>query len=561
MLTANSILRLIPGQTVNRFVAQATWLVLSTLVLAHGVALADDSFKEDKAKDAEVRRAGVEVEYTTFRSEKVKLHPWEGKHIVLLTASAELDNEIMSDMTAVFDRVYEYYHEVTGREPQPLSNTQINGRTTIAVVDDTYGAGCGHVGKTGIELMTPYFDVLYQGVQSRQEYDQVLFYEFGRNFWFYGDQLEYQGKDDTGSITTGYAVFMRFMAMEAVGVKGGPFRDKTFTQFRQIVEGLVDTYEQAPELTWHNTLLIREAPQSALDLNATDLFASFLFRLRRDYGGGDFLKRLWAEVLKRPKAKTTQDAVDNFIIAASLAARCDLTELFTRKWKWPMSEAAKEYVGQRVAAHIESKEKKPASFAVIPVVDEEVVGMNSVFRIHPYTRTEHGLVELPDRVHWEVYGMYLRDDEKGVRHCHHGVHLFLHDKENHHWPLIVSMDVPTAVDLRDQLEQTIELKKRRPLNQQIRNDPVTKIHGMRCVEATAPYEISEEKEVDLPSRVKWNAYTVYFGRSEKGRIVEDCVLLVLEDGERFWPFLCKMDLETATKLLDNIKRVIQGKNE
>lgn len=50
-----------------------------------------------------------------------------------------------------------------------------------------------------------------------------------------------------------------------------------------------------------------------------------------------FVNKLWKAAEKRPAAKSTQDAVDNFIIAASQAAGKDLSEQFT-KWRWPLSE-------------------------------------------------------------------------------------------------------------------------------------------------------------------------------------------------------------------------------
>jgi len=51
--------------------------------------------------------------------------------------------------------------------------------------------------------------------------------------------------------------------------------------------------------------------------------------------------KLWKEAAKRPRARSTQDAIDNFILAASAAAGKDLSKVFTETWRWPMSEAAK----------------------------------------------------------------------------------------------------------------------------------------------------------------------------------------------------------------------------
>ena len=141
------------------------------------------------------------------------------------------------------------------------------------------------MGATGIELMPEYFRELYDGVAKHNEYDQALPYEFGRNFWFYSPQLAYKEGADAGSVVTGYAVFMRFPALDAAGVKLGPFRGRSGVEFRREVEGLVDRYVADRSLTWENTLRRGAAPPNPMDLNGTDLFASFCFRLCRDHGG------------------------------------------------------------------------------------------------------------------------------------------------------------------------------------------------------------------------------------------------------------------------------------
>jgi hypothetical protein len=56
-------------------------------------------------------------------------------------------------------------------------------------VSQTCGAACSYLGVTGTEIEPPYFQTLYDGIANNDLYDQALFYEFGRNFWFYGDAL------------------------------------------------------------------------------------------------------------------------------------------------------------------------------------------------------------------------------------------------------------------------------------------------------------------------------------------------------------------------------------
>ena len=287
--------------------------------------------------------APPEIEYRSFERERLKRFVWLGKHTAFLTVRSDLDPKVMAKLNDTFDKVYASYKDATGREP--AQHKQHEGRVTIAEVTNTCGAGCGMLGATGIELIPACFGELYDGVARHNEYDQALPYEFGRNFWFYRSQLVQAGDkpDDAyaSSVITGYAVFMRFMALDAAGVELGSFRGKSGKEFRKRVEELVDLYVADPKQTWENTLKVGGAPKNPMDLNGTDLFASFCFRLARDRGGREFIGKLWKEVEKRPAAQTTQDSVDNFILAASAAAGENLTSLFTETWRWPMSDAAK----------------------------------------------------------------------------------------------------------------------------------------------------------------------------------------------------------------------------
>ena len=278
--------------------------------------------------------------YKSFKGAEFRLYPWPGKKILFLTQSSALSPTTMKGLCDVFDGVWAFYREATGREPEPRSLHE--GRLTIAEVADTYGAACGYLGMTGIEMTPHCVNDLLVAFEKSGEVDQALPYEFGRNFWFYSDPLDYIHPDSGHSVVTGYAVFMRLMALDAVGRDVGPFRNRSGRHFRLVMEGLVESYEADPKLTWANTILTGEAPPNALGLNGTDLFASFCLRLTRDYGGMEFVKRLWKEAGTRPKALTTQDAVDNFVIAASYAARKDLSGLFAERWRWPVSDSARK---------------------------------------------------------------------------------------------------------------------------------------------------------------------------------------------------------------------------
>jgi hypothetical protein len=76
-----------------------------------------------------------------------------------------------------------------------------------------------------------------------------------------------------------------------------------------------------------------------LGLDGADLFASTLLRLAKVHGGRGYLQKLWSSARNLPTANTTQDAQDNFVLAASTAANANLVDVFTQLWKWKLSPA------------------------------------------------------------------------------------------------------------------------------------------------------------------------------------------------------------------------------
>jgi len=210
--------------------------------------------------------------YISFEQDTMNLFAYEGAKTMILSNTPNRDSVTMQKWLASMDGAYEYYSQCTGREPNFFTGfTYVNDRSTIARVDKTCGAACGYIGWTGIEIMNTFFDRFYDDLEKRGEYGQEPFYEFGRNYWFYSDQLEYAESDP---IVTGYAVFMRFMAMDYLQLKGANFWSWTFDEFRSEVKGLLKTYLADPSYTWENTLAKGQGLRNT-QLGATDLFASF----------------------------------------------------------------------------------------------------------------------------------------------------------------------------------------------------------------------------------------------------------------------------------------------
>ncbi|TVR14485.1 MAG: DUF2341 domain-containing protein, partial [Planctomycetota bacterium] len=264
------------------------------------------------------------------------VYPHFGEHVVVLSRSDDLQAAAVQQLLDGLDAGWAYYASVTDRQPDAFFT--YDGSPTIAEVPNgsTCGAGCGYLGASGIELTADTFATLYNGVANSNVFDQAVFYEMGRNFWFYGDPLNYHDSDDQWVVATGYAVFMRFMSMQAAGVIGGPFNGHSFADFKEEVRGLIDTYLADEDADWESTLRQGLGVSNSMGLGGTDLFASFLFRLTDMYGT-DMVERIWQEAGALSTASDTQTAVDNLIRSASHAVEKNLVPLFI-SWRWPVSQ-------------------------------------------------------------------------------------------------------------------------------------------------------------------------------------------------------------------------------
>lgn len=292
---------------------------------------------------------------TTYRAiygATLNLFAWPGTKTAVLTGSNTLDPTVMRKFITASDNTYNYYAKTVGKEPGVYVN--YNGLATVAEIPasaSTCGAGCTYIGSTGMEMWDPYFTWITSTIPNGS-YDQIMFYEYGRSFWLF-PQLSFATGDDNSCLVTGYAVLMRLRSLNALGLQGSFNSFATgasdtanvaagVANYNALVTngtGLIDAYRADSSLTWSNTFL-KNSYKGAGGASCSDLFTSMVQQLARQYGDEAFIQALWKQVLLRPAAKTTQDAIDNFVLAASGAANYNLTDRFINTYKWPVSTAA-----------------------------------------------------------------------------------------------------------------------------------------------------------------------------------------------------------------------------
>jgi hypothetical protein len=215
-----------------------------------------------------------------------------------------------------------------GARPQPLK--QLNGRATIAAVpgfEFTCGAGCGYIGATGVELAM-FYDWNYPALlKNSNAIPHYVFYEMGRNFFTLGDRHS--------AFTTGFAVFMRYVCMDALGCTDDDLQTRRTIEE---VEPLIRTGDMPFLKTFTNADGLSEKEPRVKDatggwVNPSDqpvTYASAMLRLRREHGGNDWVRRCYRALAQCPPAPqdTREGALAqswNWLIAASLAAHKDLS--------------------------------------------------------------------------------------------------------------------------------------------------------------------------------------------------------------------------------------------
>jgi hypothetical protein len=321
--------------------------LLILLVVSSGLKAAD-------SLTSSVLAPGAAVDYSkiAFNPERWKeggvstqLVPWFGKQIVFLTTLSNLDYGVMGRFVGRLDAGWQLYADLTGRSPRLLK--QLDAKATIAAVPDvslTCGVGCGLIGATGVEV-GGFYDRSYPlMVAHSNAFPQLCFYEIGRNFYTFGERHSL--------FTTGFAVFMRYVCMDTLGCEDpDPRTRETIEQaeerYAKSDMGFLKAFttfdglgEKAPRLKGADGKWLHPSDQPAM-------YASAMLKLRGDCGGNVWVKRFFVELTQCPRIKP--DSPDaalrqslNWLVAASCAARRDLSSLFVDRWRLPMSPETRQ---------------------------------------------------------------------------------------------------------------------------------------------------------------------------------------------------------------------------
>jgi|694.fasta_scaffold100922_2 hypothetical protein len=302
------------------------------------------------ALGAEAIQAGAQIDYGPHAlfpdrwkqlGQDTKLHPWVGRDVVVLTTRADLDGATMGAFLSQLDAGWRHYARTTGQSP--AARGLVDGKPTIAAVPDgrlTCGLGCGAIGVTGVEV-AGFYDHDYPLVQkTARAIPHLYFYEMGRNYYVFADRHS--------SFITGFAVFMRYSCMDAVGC------EDVEPDLRTAIERAEATYAEGRvdflrAFTMQGGLGEKE-PRLEGFAGPSDqpvLYASAMLKLRRDHGGDAWTARFFRALMQCPATPATDRAgalaqSRSWLVAASVAARRDLCDTFVDRWRLPMGKACRD---------------------------------------------------------------------------------------------------------------------------------------------------------------------------------------------------------------------------
>ena len=271
---------------------------------------------------------------------KPQLVPWEGRNITFLTTDAELDPLMVTHFVGCLDQGWETYAKLTGAKPGRFKN--LNGKPTVTAVPAgglTCGAGCGYIGVTGVELAMFYDQNVADWQRDPLNFPHYGFYELGRNFYTF--------KDRHSCFITGYAVFMRYVCMDAVKCHDADLPTRTH------IEQMEEVYARSSEpflrtftiLDGYDEKTNRMKDASGKMIRTSDqpvMYATAMLKLRRDYGGDAWVQKFFAALAKCPGIKPTDKAAArrqclSWLACASHAAGRDLTPIFCDRWRMDLS--------------------------------------------------------------------------------------------------------------------------------------------------------------------------------------------------------------------------------
>jgi hypothetical protein len=292
-----------------------------------------------------VYRAPVSV----LRSPAVnfELYPWEGRNVVLLTQGNHHDPTTIAKYLEAVDRAWEFYDSMTGQFPKRGPDKSVwsrtyNGKAVIAGIPSLDnvdsakfmscgGNGCGAYETLGIELRWQVVESSLQMIEDFDMFDHTVFYELGRTFWNEAKCGPVLNMTQGDTVTpTGFAVLMRYVSMDHVGLTLAPDTEIDGSDFKKSLLKLEEGLFEDKSLNLNSMtspIFIR-----GLDRNA--IWASLMNRVGEQNGGVQFYSKFFQNCSQLGRATSSVSALKNWKTLSEFAAGKNLDALFVDRWRF-----------------------------------------------------------------------------------------------------------------------------------------------------------------------------------------------------------------------------------
>lgn len=249
---------------------------------------------------------------------------------VKLFYKSDYSEEFLNTFLANTQKAIELY--------ESLNSTNNTGRYYyVAIVTETCGVGCAIIGSPGIEINISKFNTIYTNYLTSKKFDSLIFYELGRNFWFYNKQMATDDPEFTHAIQTGFSVFMRNICIKKLFVDISPINNLPYDSYSKGLKEIFNCYLSDTTLNISKVMIEGKLPviQSDLGVSGSNFWGSLLLYLYDLPGFGDkWLQNVWAELYKLPSAENETEALKNFYSACTSSVKINITQIFQNQLKW-----------------------------------------------------------------------------------------------------------------------------------------------------------------------------------------------------------------------------------
>ncbi len=295
-----------------------------------------------------IKDFGVMVEDAwSDKGAKRSMFAWPGREVVLFTSTDQLYPEVMRLLMDQIDRGWRFYKEVTGLSPSHSElSRKFHGRGIIIAVPDISfignNAALGYLGGIGIEVALFYENPFgepgdYEKFKETGVLSEYYFYEMGRNYYLFGESHSL--------FATGFAIAMSILCLDSISSQiDVPLHPRR--RAARAVEGSFSAsglswFSSFPELGAREGIALRDSEGQPVPSGLGDLYASMVLHLFDHHGERPWLEDYYRHLSQAPPSppKIGQGAEGQILtmaLAASLAAKEDLTGLFRDRWRAPL---------------------------------------------------------------------------------------------------------------------------------------------------------------------------------------------------------------------------------